>query len=65
MNDFTKEELVHISQINIGDTVLHDGKIITVGKENIKSCKFMGLSLFGDCYSLGYKKVQKMRIEYR
>ena len=52
--------MVDISLINKGDIVLHDGKLISVNKEDIKSCKFMGITLFGDSYSLGYKKVARV-----
>jgi hypothetical protein len=55
-----KQELVSINDIKIGDTVLHDGKQMTVGKENIKHSAFMGRTLFGDSYHLGYKPVVKL-----
>jgi len=48
---------VHISQIKVGDTVLHDGVIRTVCKNNINHCSFMGKSIFGDSYKLGRDKV--------
>ena len=51
---------VHISQIEVGDTILHDGVPKTVCKSNIKWDSFMGLSLFGDSYHLGYKPVKKI-----
>ena len=51
----TKE--VHISTIKIGDTVLHNGELRTVGKESFNRSEFMGVSIFGDCYRLGTKKV--------
>lgn len=38
----------HISNIMVGDTVMLDGKLTTVGKNNISRCSFMGYSLFGD-----------------
>lgn len=58
---FTIEE-VHISQIKQGDTVEHNGEITTVCKHNIKESDFMGISLFGDSYKSGYKKVKKLII---
>ena len=51
---------VHISQIKQGDTIKHNGKITTVCKSNIKTCSFMGVSIFGDSYNSGYKLVQKI-----
>jgi len=54
----TKE--VHISTINIGDTVFHDGHIRTVGKANINKSSFMGTSIFGDSYRVGRIKVLKV-----
>tara|TARA_R110000765_G_scaffold337033_1_gene427372 strand:- start:321 stop:494 length:174 start_codon:yes stop_codon:yes gene_type:complete len=53
-------ENVHISKINIGDAILHDGKVRTVCKDNIKEGGFMGRSIFGDSYNLGYKTVQRV-----
>lgn len=55
-----KQELVNINDIKIGDTVLHDGKPMTVGNENIKQSTFMGRTLFGDSYHLGYKPVVRL-----
>lgn len=51
---------VHISQISAGDTIEHNGKLTTVSANNIKRDAFMGTSLFGDTYKLGYKPVQKV-----
>lgn len=53
---------VHISTIKIGDTILHDGEVRTVGGNNIKHSGFMGISLFGDSYNLGYKLVTKIEL---
>ena len=53
---------VHISTIKIGDTVLHNGKLRTVCKRVIRRCPFMGISLWGDCYNLGYKPVIKVEL---
>lgn len=52
-------EKVHISSVVIGDTVLHEGVLATVGKGDIKTSEFMGRSLFGDSYRLGTKYVDK------
>lgn len=55
-----KIENVHISLIKPGDAILHEGKIITVNKEYIKNDSFMGISLYGDSYKLGYKPVKRL-----
>lgn len=51
---------VHISSIVAGDTIMHNGEMKTVSGNNIKFDSFMGTTLFGDSYSLGYKKVTKV-----
>ena len=56
----TTEEKVHISQIRSGDTIIHEGEMQTVCSKNITYCSFMGISLFGDCYHLGYKLVTRI-----
>lgn len=53
-------EKVHISQIKSGDAILHNGKVKTVCNRTIKNCSFMGKSLFGDTYNLGYKLVTRI-----
>jgi hypothetical protein len=50
---------VCISSLSVGDVVLHNSKEMTVSNGDIKRCSFMGLTLFGDSYSLGRKKVLK------
>ena len=52
-------EEVNIKDIRIGDTVLHEGFERTVGKNNLKSSEFMGITLWGDSYNLGYKPVKR------
>jgi hypothetical protein len=52
---------VHISQINSGDTILHNGEEKTVSTNNIKNCSFIGKSLFGDSYNCGHKLVTKIK----
>ena len=51
---------VHISQISVGDTIEHEGKLRTVSGNNIKRDSFMGRTLFGDSYNLGNKPVNKV-----
>ena len=58
-NAITQE--VHISLISAGDTVEHNGKLMTVGGNNIKRCSFMGTTIFGDSYKLGTKLVKRVR----
>lgn len=52
----------HISLITAGDTVLINKDLKTVCKNNLRECSFMGLTLFGDSYNLGYKPVKKVII---
>jgi hypothetical protein len=49
--------MLHISEIKVGDSVLHNGKVMTVGPNDIKGGGFMGRTLFGDSYRLGGKLV--------
>jgi hypothetical protein len=58
MSAFTFYE-VDKSVIKVGDTILHKGKEMTVSKNDITRSSFMGISIFGDCYHSGYKKVLK------
>lgn len=51
----------HIRKIKQGDTVMIDGEMRTVGKNNIKN-GFMGITLFGDSYRFGREPVQKVVI---
>lgn len=55
-----KTNPVHISLISAGDTIVHNGKLTTVCANNIKKDSFMGTTLFGDSYKLGYQPVQKV-----
>lgn len=55
-----KESQVHISTIKAGDIVKHNNKEMTASNNDIKNCHFMGVSLFGDSYHLGYKPVTKI-----
>lgn len=51
---------VNINTIVCGDTIIHEGKMRTVGKSNITNSTFMGKAIFGDSYKLGYKPVEKV-----
>ena len=55
-----KEVEVHKSLIQSGDTILHNGKMMTVCKRDITRCSFMGICIFGDSYKSGYQLVKKM-----
>ncbi len=47
----------HINDIKPGDTVLRDGELLTVTARDINDDCFMGRTLFGDSYNLGYNLV--------
>nr|WP_298657072.1 hypothetical protein [uncultured Flavobacterium sp.] len=53
-------EQVYIEQIRVGDTVLHNGEVLTVSGNNLKRSEFMGITLFGNSYNLGYKLVTRI-----
>lgn len=51
----------HISEIRVGDIILfNDNTVRTVTPEYMKYDKFMGKSLFGDTYYIGYLPVKKV-----
>ena len=54
-------ETVHINQINVGDVIIHHGVEKTVTPKDISEDSFMGKSLFGDSYCLGYLAVLKVK----
>jgi hypothetical protein len=58
MSAFTFSE-VHKSEIRVGDTIMHNGKIMTVGMSDLACCDFFGLKIFGDSYKIGYQLVLK------
>lgn len=53
--------LTPLNKINTGDTVLHNGKLKTISRSNIKYDPFMGVSIFGDSYHIK-KKITKCKI---
>ncbi len=53
----------HVCDISPGDTILFHGEMKTVYKSSIKRDKFMGTSIFGDCYMGGRKLVEKVVIK--
>jgi hypothetical protein len=52
--------LTHIGDISVGDTVEFNGELKTVSKNDIKYDSFVGRTLFGDCFTLGYQRVRKV-----
>lgn len=51
---------VDILTIKSGDTIVHNGNVVTVNAKDIHRDSFMGITLFGDSYSLGRKPVIKV-----
>ena len=59
-NNFNVEE-VHISQIRVGDIILHNnGETETVCRKHLKRDSFMGHTLFGNSYKLGRTLVKRL-----
>jgi hypothetical protein len=54
----------HIDHIKVGDLVVHDGKVRTVGSKDLKHDSFMGKTLWGDSYKSGKTPVKKV-VKYR
>lgn len=48
----------HKDDVNVGDTIEHNGHERTVCACDIKQDSFMGRTLFGDSYRLGYQLVK-------
>ena len=48
----------NINYVKAGDTILHNNELKTLTWQNIKYNEFMGLSIFGDNYQCGHKKVK-------
>jgi len=51
---------IHISNVTVGDTVIHNNEMKTVSNTNIKRDSVMGTSIFGDTYHLGKNLVTKV-----
>lgn len=56
---FYRIKLVDVYAITVGDTIRHNGVLKTVSRSSVSYIKDVGLALFGDCYRLGHKKVEK------
>ena len=52
---------IHITDIKVGDTILHNGELKTVCANNIGRDPFMGVSLFGDSYRSGRILVDRIQ----
>lgn len=50
---------INIKDLVVGDTIVHNGKEMTVGSKDIKY-GFCGITVFGDSYNCGYKLVTKV-----
>lgn len=50
----------HINELRIGDTVLHNGGLITVCRRNLSRGGFMGTTLLGDSYRSGALPVTRV-----
>lgn len=53
-----KTKMIHKTEVKVGDTVIHNGELKTVGIETFGEDEFMGLLLWGDSYRCGYKMVE-------
>jgi hypothetical protein len=58
MQDF-KFKMVHITTIQAGDAIEHEGRWMTVCAKDIKTGGFMGTTIFGDSYRMGHVQVKK------
>lgn len=47
----------HKDQVRAGDTIIHNGVMMTVCKTDFGRDKLMGSTIFGDSYRLGYMPV--------
>ena len=53
-------EEVHISEIKVGDTIIHHGQERTVCKRTFSHDSFVGVLLWGDSYNMGNIKVKRV-----
>ena len=58
-------EEVHVDCIKVGDTVIHEGELRTVCRNNIGGDTFMGRTLWGDSYRLGTVPVKRVLLKSR
>ena len=50
-------ELIHISLVDIGDIIRHDGRDRTICKKDIGKVELLGRTIWGDSYWAGNKPV--------
>jgi hypothetical protein len=53
-------KLINICHLMVGDTIIHNDKLMTVSNSDINRDEFMGITVFGDSYNLGYKPIKKV-----
>ena len=63
-DESAETKLKHISTIKGGDTILHNGIIMTVCEKDITS-GFEGVAVFGDSYRGGAKLVKVVQIPHK
>lgn len=51
---------ISINDINVGDTVIHNGNLKTVSNQSITTSLFYGRALWGDNYRLQTKLIKKV-----
>ena len=49
---------IHLSKLNIGDTVEYKNELLTVSKKDINRCSFFGYSFRGDASKQTITKIQ-------
>jgi len=49
---------VHIADLRVGDTILHENKPKTLSRASFSYDEFLGRRVDGDSYQLGHKPVQ-------
>ena len=54
-------ESVHIDNIVVGDTIIHNGIMKTICQNDISENSFTGKTIFGDSYNIGNKKVSRVK----
>jgi hypothetical protein len=52
---------VHIGDLRAGDTVLREGRLLTVSRSNLKHGGFAGSTLEGDSYLCGTQPVMLVK----
>ena len=53
-----KTKNVHIADLRVGDTILHEDKPKTLSRDNFSYDEFLGRRVDGDSYQLGHKPVK-------